>query len=92
MSILWSARDAASPGRKVVVGGAHVGVIFLLMVLMRDAVRRGTLGDRFQTATMATAPQWGPILVFVVLLVAAIAIVGWMLVAMQRRRTEASAG
>ena len=92
MWILWSARDAGAPGRKVIVGAAHVGVIFLLMVLMRDAVRRGTLGDRFEIAGMATAPQWGPIVVFVLLLVAAIAIIGWMIVAMQRRRAEPSAG
>jgi hypothetical protein len=92
MWILWGARDAAAPGRKVVVGAAHVGVIFLLMVLMRDAVRRGTLGERFQTATMPTAPQWGPIVVFVLLLVAAIAIIGWMVVAMQRRRADVAAG
>jgi NADH:ubiquinone oxidoreductase subunit 6 (subunit J) len=92
MWILWGARDAAAPGRKVIVGAAHVGVIFLLMVLMRDAVRRGTLGERFQTSGMASEPQWGPIVVFVVLLVAGIATIGWMVAAMQKKRAEPSVG
>lgn len=92
MWILWDAREAAAPGRKAIVAAGHVGVIFLLMVLMRDAVRRGTLGDRFQTAGMATAPQWGPIVVFVVLLVAAVATIGWMVIATQRRRSQPAAG
>jgi hypothetical protein len=54
------------------------------MVLVRDVVRRALLDAAgFQPATWIV-PQWGPIAIFLVLLVVAIALVAWMVAALVR--------
>ena len=56
------------------------------MVLMRDQVRRGALeAAGFQPVTWVE-PQWAVILIFAVLLVAALATVAWMCIALARGR------
>jgi hypothetical protein len=90
--ILWRARHAAAPGRKVVVGAAHIIVVVVLMVLMRDVVRRATLVDAVHFDSMPVAPQWGAIVLFLVLLVAGLIAIGWMVrAAIRGARTTAAA-
>ncbi len=65
--------------RALLLGGAGSLVVALLcMVMVRDAARRAELGAAgFQPATWVQ-PQWGAIAIFAVLLLSAIALVGWM--------------
>ena len=49
------------------------------MVLTRQTVREGMLAGHFDTATIATVPQWGVFALFAVFLVIALATVAWML-------------
>jgi hypothetical protein len=59
-------------------------VLLVTMILNRDQVRRAALkAAGFEPVTWVE-PQWGPILVFTVLLVAALAIVAWMVTALAR--------
>ena len=72
----------ASAGRRAAVnvtaGAGAMLAGLAMMLLTRDSVRTATLGlAGFQPVTWV-APQWGPIVIFFVLLVAAIATVWWM--------------
>ena len=62
------------------------------MIFTRDQVRESAflavgLGDAERVA-----PQWLPIAIFVVLLMAAVATIGWMLTALVRGRRRAGDG
>jgi hypothetical protein len=50
----------------------------VMMLLTRDTVRRLSLELAGYQSVNWTAPQWGPIVIFFVLLVAAVAAVAWM--------------
>lgn len=66
---------------------ASLGAIFLTliaMVLVRDQVRQVALDAAGYRLPAWVAPQWGPIALFALLLVAALAAVAWMLVALAR--------
>lgn len=72
----------AGSGRKPAVNlGVATGAMLAgvgMMIGTRDTIRALSLGAAgFQPVTW-TAPQWGPILIFVVLLLGAIATVWWM--------------
>jgi hypothetical protein len=54
------------------------------MVLVRDQVRQGALEAAGFEVQAWVVPQWGPILIFAVLLVTAIALVAWMVGALVR--------
>ena len=76
------AGHSREPGRLVI--GAWVATLAALglMVLSRDSVRRSMLDAAgFQPAGWAS-PQWGPIVIFAVLLVVSIALVVWMVAAL----------
>jgi hypothetical protein len=53
------------------------------MILTRDTVRTAALGTHIGVSTWVM-PQWGPIVVFAVLLVVALGSVGWMVVMLRR--------
>lgn len=54
------------------------------MVLVRDIVRRALVEAAGLQPAAWVAPQWGPIVIFLLLLVAAIALVVWMVAALVR--------
>ena len=59
-------------------------------VLLRDQVRQGALEAAGFQVQAWVEPQWGPIVIFAVLLVAAIAIIAWMVRALVRGMPEGS--
>ena len=58
----------------------------VVMVLLRDQVRLIALRDAGFEHPGRVATQWGPLAVFLVLLVAAVATIGWMARALARGR------
>lgn len=63
----------------LIKGASHALLVTLVaMVLMRDQVRQGALAAAGFEMTPWVVPQWGPILLFVALLVLAVVTVGWM--------------
>jgi len=72
----------AAGGRKLGVNvGASAGSMLAglaMMLATRDAVRSASLGVAGFQPVAWTAPQWGPIAIFFVLLVAAVVTVWWM--------------
>ncbi|RMF74629.1 MAG: hypothetical protein D6738_05860 [Acidobacteria bacterium] len=71
--------------RGLIRGGAwSLGLTLVAMVLMRDQVRQGALEAAGFEPSPWVEPQWGPIVLFVVLLVAALAAVAWMVRAIAR--------
>jgi hypothetical protein len=77
--VFAAAAPADRSPKRFVFGAVHclpIGIV--LMILTRDTVRRASLDlAQFQPVTWV-APQWGPIVIFAVLLVAALATVVWM--------------
>ncbi|UCF67703.1 MAG: hypothetical protein JSV80_18425 [Acidobacteriota bacterium] len=68
---------------------AQGGVVTLLltliaMILVRDQVRQGALARAGFEPVAWIAPQWGPLVLFLLLLVGAIGTVVWMVVALAR--------
>jgi hypothetical protein len=62
----------------------------VVMVLLRDQVRLIALRDAGFEHPGRVATQWGPLAVFLVLLVAAVATIGWMARALARGKAAAS--
>jgi hypothetical protein len=82
--ILAGAAKDARPGPFVWGAAATLLPGIVLMILTRDTVRSASLDvARFERVAWAV-PQWGPIVIFVVLLVVALASVGWMVRALAR--------
>ena len=81
----WSARGGNAPGLRLAAGGGAAAAVLVLMVLMRDVVRRETLGEAARLDAMQVAPQWPVIGLFAVLLVAGLGTVVWMVLAARRR-------
>ncbi len=84
-----AASERPAPLARTGIGLALATIV--LMVLTRDYVRQAALDAAGFQPVAWVAPQWGPIAVFVVLLVAAIATVVWMVVALARGRGRATA-
>jgi hypothetical protein len=85
------ASTTPAPGRLLAVAGGATLVTIVQMVLVRDVVRRAILDAAgFQPATWVV-PQWGPIAIFLALLVAAIALVVWMVAVLLRAPAPAPA-
>jgi hypothetical protein len=85
---------AAAAERPVPLARTGIGLALatlVLMVLTRDAVRQAALDAAGFRPVAWVAPQWGPIAVFALLLVAAVATVAWMAVALARGRGRAAA-
>jgi hypothetical protein len=83
---IFMAGSAKNPAPLVKAGVGLVVATLVLMVVTRDHVRQAALDTAgFQPASWIV-PQWGSIFVFLVLLVAALAVVTWMVVALARGR------
>ncbi len=67
-----------SPGR-LRLGSLAIGVTVVLMVLLRQRVRSLWLEPFFRFDQIPVAPQWGAILLFLILLAAGVGLVGWMM-------------
>jgi len=80
----------AALGRKpvamTVIGAACIVVTIILMTLMRAIVRDAYLGEDFVVMNQPVGPQWVVVGIFLVLLVAGLAVVGWMLHAVVTKR------
>jgi hypothetical protein len=69
-----------------ILGAGQILFVVVLMVIMRDALRRWTLTDAVRFEAMPIAPQWGVIGLFFALLVAGVIAIAWMLRAAARGR------
>jgi hypothetical protein len=63
-----------------------------LMIVTRDQVRTAALAAAGYSPTEWIAPQWGLMALFALLLVAALALIGWMVAAFVRGAPTATAG
>jgi len=77
---------APRPERLVRWGSVAVLLTLVLMILSRDQVRQGALEMAGFELNPWVEPQWGTILIFAALLVAAIATVAWMVLAYARSK------
>jgi hypothetical protein len=84
--ILAGAAKDTRPGPFVWGSAATLLPGIVLMILTRDTVRVASLGVAHFERVTWVVPQWGPIVIFVVLLVVALASVAWMVRALVRRR------
>jgi len=76
--------QAKKPAGMIRGGSAALVLTLGLMLLTRDQVRTAALEAAGYTPAAWVAPQWGLMLIFAVLLVAALALTGGMLVALAR--------
>jgi len=83
---------APRPEKLVRVGSVAVLLTLVLMILSRDQVRRGALELAGFETNPWVAPQWGPIALFALLLVGAIATVLWMVLAYARSKPGRAEG
>jgi hypothetical protein len=86
--ILAGASTDQSPRPFVAGSVVSLCVGIVMMILTRDTVRRESLELVGFRAVTWTEPQWGPIGIFVVLLLAAIVSVAWMVRALVRGNTN----
>lgn len=70
-------------GGVLLTTGAVLVLTIVLMVLVRDQLRMATL-SRIQYEWPAASPQWDVMALFVLLLLAALAVIGWMVRAVAR--------
>jgi hypothetical protein len=77
------------PGRATWAQLWLVAATLVVMVLLRDQVRQIALRDAGFEHPGRVAAQWGPFAVFVVLLVAGVATIGWMARALARGKGAA---
>lgn len=92
-AIAFAARvnRSRTPGRMLAAAGGHLAALLCLMVFLRDVVRRETLGAAARLGEMPVRSEWGAAALFVALLLAGVAVVGWMARA-TRRSAPAGAG
>lgn len=69
---------SAAPRPALAATGGQVAALLCLMALMRDVVRRETLGAAARLGEVQVQSQTGTALLFLALLAAAIGVVGWM--------------
>jgi hypothetical protein len=67
-----------------------LGVTLVAMILLRDQVRSAALAEAGFVPTPWIAPQWGAIVVFVLLLLAAVATIVWMVATLARAKGTAA--
>jgi hypothetical protein len=84
--LMAMAITAADPRKPLRASGGALALTLVSMILARDQVRRGALEAAGFQMNPWVAPQWGPILLFALLLVAAIALIVWMVAAFARGR------
>jgi hypothetical protein len=84
VGLLLLATASTRAPRTVVVAAVHLLAGIVLMLLTRDTVRTASLAQAGFQSVNWVEPQWGPILIFVVLLVVAVGTVVWMVRALAR--------
>ena len=84
LALLVPAAFAPEPGKLLYGASAGLVLSLVFMVLVRDAAREMTLAHIGFRSTPWVEPQWVPIGIFAVLLVAALACVVWMVVALAK--------
>ncbi|MGD8328847.1 MAG: hypothetical protein PVJ49_05375 [Acidobacteriota bacterium] len=82
---------APASERPLLGSAAALVLAVVMMALMRDQVRRAALDAAGFEPAAWVAPQWGVIVLFAVLLVVALAAVGWMVIALARGKGVAEA-
>jgi hypothetical protein len=65
--------------RRVLHTVAFTVVLVYLMTFLRDFVRTGYLAPVFSPAQLKVAPQFGPMILFAVTLVAGLSVIAWMI-------------
>ncbi|MCL4847232.1 MAG: hypothetical protein KJ066_11900 [Acidobacteria bacterium] len=90
----WLAARAEDPSSLVWTGLGLMGVTLVFMALTRDQARWGVLTALGFRPVEWVEPQWGPIALFLVLLVVAFASIGWMLqrIVVERGRADGLTG
>ncbi len=81
---------APRPERLVRIGSVTLVLTLALMILSRDQVRRGMLDAAGFEPNPWVVPQWGPIALFALLLVGAVATIAWMVRAYARAADPAA--
>jgi len=84
LMMVFMSIHAPQPSRLLRVGAISLFLTLVMMVLMRDQVRRAALETAGFEPAAWVEPQWGVIGLFLVLLVLAIVTVAWMVVALAR--------
>jgi hypothetical protein len=69
---------ARRPGVMATISAATLLAGIAMMLMTRDAIRRFTLELAGYQPVNWVAPQWGPIVIFALLLIAAVGTVAWM--------------
>ncbi len=88
LGLLVPAAFAPDPRRLLYGAAGSLGLALVTMVMVRDTARRIVLAPSGFRTTAWVVPQWGPIAIFAVLLVAAIATVAWMVAMLARAATR----
>jgi hypothetical protein len=83
--------NSPRPGRMLSFAAGNLVLTLALMVLVRDVVRRALFEAMELQPASWVVPQWGPIVIFLGLLVAAIALVAWMVAVLLRAPAAAPA-
>lgn len=89
--LIFMSGSAKHPAPLVKTGIGLVLATLVLMVLTRDHVRQAALETAGFQPVAWIVPQWGPVALFTLLLVAAIAVVVWMVVSLARGRGSGTA-
>lgn len=84
--LVATAGFAANPYRMVHHASAAMVLTLIGMILARDQLRRAALEKHGLAPNPWVATQWGPILLFALLLVIALGLVIWMIIACARKR------
>jgi hypothetical protein len=77
-------QQSAKPSRAGAAWLLLVLATLVTMLLLRDEVRVAALRQAGLTTPTWVAPQWGPIALFAVLMLAALGTIGWMVTALAR--------
>ncbi len=85
------AKQNKAPVRQASIGIGAGLLTVAVMVLMRDMVRNAYLAPHFQIQALPVAPQWGVIVLFLVLFVAGLATLFYMLRAVAQASNPMSA-
>jgi hypothetical protein len=89
LGMMLMAMGSADPTRQVKHAGYTLVATLVAMVLARDGVRQGMLGEAGFSPTTWVDPQWGVIAIFIVLLVGALAVTAWMASLLLRTKPQA---
>ncbi len=82
--LMLAGAAADRPHRYVVAAAVTLPLGIVMMILTRDTVRQASLATAGFTEVTWVAPQWGPIVIFAVLLLVALGSIVWMVRALQR--------